>query len=411
MKKTVAWILVHVVCFAAVLALAPVVVKASDHADPVVLENPESNITGLFFFPKGDQMVVIFNVRRALTAPKPYKDLEPIEFVVHMDLHSPVSFSDASDLAHYGGTVTNPEGLKSDVTIKVHLNEDATLKSGYPSFEGLKNPESIRVFAGVRDDPFIFPRFFKKNVISMVMSIPMSSFPDGQKDWILWGSTYKDGVQLDHVGRSNRSQLARFDSLNPLPPTEHVAEIMKLMASTNGLYTVLNKYKQTKAIAGLVQYVLQIRQYDVATDVMIYTDRFPPGFPNGRRLTDDIVGLTCATGDCILQELAYVEGKVDKGYPRQLVNDKPFLDDFPYVGEPFPDSPEAAPPANVFSIGFVMDIVGVLPEAMRLGVQFVGLAVIMTLLIGIPIGSWAVIQFLVFLIRKVARRTRRPAMA
>jgi hypothetical protein len=411
MKKTVAWILVHVICLAGVLALAPAVLKASDHADPVVLENPESNITGLFFFPKGDQMILIFNVRRALTAAGPFADITPIEFVVHMDLHGPVTFTDPSDLAHYGGTVTNPEGLKSDVTIKFKLTDDLKPQGGYPSFEGLTNSAAIRVFTGVRDDPFIFPRFFKKNVISMAMSIPMSSFPEGQKDWMLWGSTYKDGVQLDHVGRSNRSQLARFDTLNPLPPTEHVAEIMKLMASTGKLYNTLNSYAQTKAIAGLIQYVLLIRQYDVATDVMIYSNRFPPGFPNGRRLEDDIVGLTCATGDCILQELAFVEGKIDKGYPRPVINDKPFLDDFPYLAEPWPVAAEAAPPKSVFTPAFLMDIVGVLPELMRLGGQFVGMPVVITGLIAVPVGSWAVIQFLLFLVRKLTRRKRRPAMA
>jgi hypothetical protein len=72
---------------------------------------------------------------------------------------------------------------------------------------------------------------------------------------------------------------------------------------------------------------------------MIYTNRFPPGFPNGRLLPDDVAALTCATGDCILQELSFVEG----GWPRATVNDKPFLDDWPYLAEPWPDTPETPP--------------------------------------------------------------------
>jgi hypothetical protein len=75
---------------------------------------------------------------------------------------------------------------------------------------------------------------------------------------------------------------------------------------------------------------------------MIYTNRFPPGFPNGRFLTDDVAAITCSTGDCILQELSFIEG----GWPRATVNDKPFLDDWPFLAEPWPDAAEAPPPSK-----------------------------------------------------------------
>lgn len=326
----------------ALFALFPAAVQASDHADPMSLKEPLSNITGLFFFPKGDQMILIMNVRRSLTAPRPYQ-LEPFSYVVHMDLHSKVTYGD-EDRARYGGTVVNPAGISDDVTITFRLNDDTTVKE--KTFVGLKNPESIKVWSGVRDDPFIFPRFFKKNVISMVLSIPMSAFPSGQQDFLLWGTTHKGSEMLDHVGRSNRSQLGRFDFLNTLAPRDHVPEILKRMKSRDRLYNFFNKYNQTKPLAGLVQYVWQIRKYDIAPDVMVYTTRYPPGFPNGRRLPDDIVAQTCQYGDCILQELSYVEGK----WPRQIVNDKPFLDTFPYLAEPWPDSPEPPPAKNIWGL-------------------------------------------------------------
>ena len=324
---------------AVLFALAPSFLRASDHADPMALKEPESNITGLFFFPKGDQMILVLNIRRGLTNPKPY-NLEPFEYAVHMDLTSPVTFENAADRGHYGGTIVAPARLRSDVTIRIKLNNDTTLNN--ISFAGLKVPdERIRVFTGVRDDPFVFPRFFKKNVISMVMSVPMAAFPEGQRDWILWGTTYKEGEQVDHVGRSNRTQLARFDTLNTLPPNEHLPEIMRLMKKWNDVFTFLNGFKEPypKALAGVIQYILQIRRYDLAPDVMIYSNRFPPGFPNGRLLTDDVAAQTCQTGDCILQEISFIEG----GWPRQTVNDKQFLDEWPYLAEPWPDQPEAPP--------------------------------------------------------------------
>jgi len=343
MKKFAIWIFPVLVLSLALFALAPRAIRASDHADPINLKEPESNITDLFFYPKGDQMILILDVRRALLAPEPY-NLAPFEYVVHMDLTTPVTYGNDSERARYGGTVANPERIHDDVTISLRLNNDATLKE--KSIKGLKNPDAIRIFVGVRDDPFIFPRFFKKNTIAMVMSIPMSSFPDGQQDWILWGSTYKSGKQVDHVGRSNRTQQARFDSLNTLPPSQHVPEIMRLLKKWNDRFTFVNSFKEPmlKAAAGFIQYLLQIRKYDVVADVMIYTTRHPAGFPNGRFLTDDVAAQTCATGDCILQDLSFIEG----GWPRATVNDKPFLEDWPYLAEPWPEAPE--PPPSTKSI-------------------------------------------------------------
>ena len=363
MKRHAIWGLPAVIVFTLLVALSPSFLQASDHADPMNLKEPESNITGLFFFPKGDQMIVILNIRRALTNPKPY-NLARFEYVVHMDLTSPVSFDNPEDRGRYGGTIVVPEKLHSDVTISVKLNDDTALKS--LNFTGLKDTDRVRVFTGVRDDPFVFPRFFKRNVISMVLGIPMTSFPAGQRDWVLWGSTYKDGKQIDHVGRSNRTQQARFDALNSLPPNEHMKKIMELAKRWDDIFKFFNGFKEwwSKSIAGAIQYIVQIRKYDMQPDVMIYSNRFPPGFPNGRILQDDIAAQTCATGDCILQEISFIEG----GWPRATVNDKRFLDDWPYIAEPWPDMPENPP-----SIKSIWPYV-------------IGLLLI------IALGSWAVIE-------------------
>ena len=75
-------------------------------------------------------------------------------------------------------------------------------------------------------------------------------------------------------------------------------------------------------------------------------------FAKERRLTDDVVAQTCAFGDCLLQELSYIEG----GWPRATTNDKPLLDDWPYLAEPWPEKAEAAPATNSilpYIIGFV----------------------------------------------------------
>jgi hypothetical protein len=316
---------------------------ASDHADPMWLaeDEQEANITGLFFFPDGDRMVVIFNVRRSLTAPPPY-NLEPFEYNVHMDTHSKVSFDKAEDVARYGGTVETPETISPDVTLKFHLKNDATVKDR--SFTGLASTDNIREFCGVRDDPFIFTKFFGFNVISMVVSIPASAFPP-TKTWLLWGTTNRvsNGEQIDHVGRSNRTQLGRFEILNTVPPNEHVALINKVAMHRLDIQNFL--LKAAPPLANLNQLSgFLIRHYDVKPDVMIYTSESPPGFPNGRRLTDDVALLTCAQGDCPLQENAFIDHTRDNSFiwPRAVVNDKPFSSEFPYLAEPWPSSPQAS---------------------------------------------------------------------
>lgn len=322
------------------VALTPAA-RASDHADPLHLTDPYSNITGLFIFPKGDEYILIFNVRKSLVGPKPYP-LTPYDYVVHMDLTTPVTFNDEEDRKRYGGTVVLPDQIHDDVTITVHLNDDTTLRG--ITYTGLKNTDHIRVYTGVRDDPFIFPRFFGVNVISMVLGIPKNAFPEGQQDFILWGTTSKNGKMLDLVGRSVRSQLPRFPILNTAPPRDHVKLLMKEKKFWDDLCNFLNGNKEwwSQAIAGLLEFTFQIRKYDLHPDVMIYTNRFPPGYPNGRQLADDVNAITCTTGDCLLQELSFIEG----GWPRATVNDKPFLDHWPYLAEPWPDRAPPPPPTR-----------------------------------------------------------------
>ena len=356
---------------------------ASDHADPTNLTDPNANITGLFIFPKGDQYILIFNVRRALTAPKPY-DLSPYEYVVNFDLTTPVLFNNPEDRARYGGTIVTPEKLHPDATITVRLNNDTTLKS--IAYQGLKNTDQIRTYTGVRDDPFIFPRFFKVNVITMVMSIPKNAFPEGQHDYVLWGITTKNGKESDHVGRSIRTQLPRFGGINTAPPSEHVRILTKEKKYLDKLYNFLkgNREWWSQAFGDLLQFTFQIRKYDLMPDVMIYTDRFPPGFPNGRLLTDDVVAQVCTTGDCLLQELSFLEG----AWPRATVNDKPFLVDWPYLAAPWPDKQEPVPNRSIWP-------------------YLVGLTILLVLVI------WGVIElirrFFMWLWRKCCRK--RPTTA
>ncbi len=329
---------------ALVCALAPAF--ASDHADPVTLENKETNLTDLFFFPDGSNYVLIFDVRRALTDPAPYKGVVGDSFTVNIDLHSQISFDNAADVARFGGTVVSPAGIGADATIGITLNTDGSLKES--AINGLAQSDNIRIWSGVRDDPFIFPPFFKKNVIATVMSIPASSFPPGQQDFLLWVTTMRDGKQVDHVGRSIRTQLPRYAPLpglgepnvNLLAPKDQIPAIMDLNDSRTKITNFIAKYKQTAPVIPVWQTTFQMKPFDVdVPDVMIYTTRNPVGYPNGRLLTDDVVLQTCLAGDCLLVDLSTSTGI----WPRATTNDKPFSATFPYLADPWPSSPEPPP--------------------------------------------------------------------
>lgn len=91
--------------------------------------------------------------------------------------------------------------------------------------EVMQNPKDLHLYTGFRDDPFIFPPFFGTNAVAMIMLIPIEDFPEGQQDWIIWATSSKGGKQVDHAGRSLRTQQPRFEILNKIPPREQVAAI------------------------------------------------------------------------------------------------------------------------------------------------------------------------------------------
>jgi hypothetical protein len=389
----------HWALLTAALLLVTLPLRASDHADPIHLPQGKEifddgkpnamatarlagNTTDLFVFPIRDDgkladfprkegedlnlqptelaqikaFAVILCVRPGLRKAPPL-DLSAYTYTINMDLHSRVLFDKADELARHGGSIPEPEKISPDVTIEIQLNDDTTLKKQVISSpsglfknlanvhtynattlkekadELLKNRNDIHLYTGYQDDPFIFPRFFGTNIVAMVIIIPISCFPDGQRDWLCWAATSKDGKQFDHVGRSLRTQNPRFDLLNTLPPKDHVAAIKKENENPRLMRDVFVKF----GFDGLFEY----RPWDFTPDVMIYSNRFNVGFPNGRRLTDDVAALLARYGDTLLFELSYKSPK----FPRATTNDKPFLEVFPYLAEPWPDSEVKPGPA------------------------------------------------------------------
>jgi len=349
---------------------------ASDHADPMTLNvfevqpDPEANITDLHAFIDGDNLVVSLCARRALRPDQiDGLDLDGYRFRISMDFHPPVRFAtnpppsgsaannaranqERSQQALYGGIIDKPEDITPEVVLEFGMGlvkdptngEQSQAKLTHLNIQGLPGsqnivseeklvdgkvaipanafvPGQINVQTGVFDDPFIFPRFFRRNVVGVVASIPLKSLPQRNQPILLWATTHKDGKQIDHVGRSLRTQLPRFGYLNVVAPSGHNAAITKVHAEP----TIVENVSGT-LIAPLIAH----RHYDTVPDVMIYDLSKPARFPNGRAFTDDVAKTLADAGETLLFELSYAESRQ---FPRAVANDKAFRPKFPYLAE------------------------------------------------------------------------------
>ena len=258
--------------------------------------------------------------------------------------------ADRSMQALYGGVITKPEAIAETVVLEFELGleEDgeqsqATIRNhSVQGITGATNivtrekrtrgnlqirenefqPGAINIEAGVFDDPFIFPRFFRRNVVGIVTSIPLASLQQstGRGPIVLWATTHTDdGRQVDHVGRSLRTQLPRFGYLNTKHPASHVDAITRIHDRPSVVEDIL---------ATVVSPLFAHRHYDSVPDVIVYDLRRPARFPNGRALPDDVGGILSAAGETLLVELSYAESKQ---FPRATTNDKEFRDSFPYL--------------------------------------------------------------------------------
>jgi hypothetical protein len=269
-------------------------VRAADHDDTNALKaipRHDGRITDLHVFTVGDRLIL-----SASTNPNIPKSASsytfPSDLAVrfHIDGKSNVDFSDPNANATYGGTIKSPRKVGAAYTLEVTF--DAT---GRPELNalGLSPADSaeIRVFAGLRDDPFIRAPRRERNVAAVVIEAPLRPFRDNQDVLLVWATTSvpsPSGAIGDLGARALRSQFAENLALNDYTPAQHA--------------TVLG----------------------VTPDVIIFDTGKPAAFPNGRALTDDVVDLV---GDSRV---------LSNDSPFPTTNDRPFLGTFPYLATPHP---------------------------------------------------------------------------
>lgn len=285
----------HPVCAAllAVLALsAPPSVPMSDHGDTPLLQTlgrQDANITDLHVFTRDDKLVLAVSTNPAVPPGQgSYLFPADLELEIHIDNDSAVAFDDPTANAVFGGRIVDPDRIQQDITLRVTFDD-----AGEPKVNvaGLRGPagDDVRVFTGLRDDPFIRGPRIGRNVAAVVLELPLERALDRQSTILVWANSEIPEVPspfLDLSGRALRSMFPEHVVLNHFRPRDH------------------------------------LRRLGQVPDVVIFDTSRAAAFPNGRELADDVVDLV---GDPRI---------LANDAPFPSANDVPFLAGFPYLAPP-----------------------------------------------------------------------------
>ncbi len=276
-------------CAALCLLFVSVATPASDHADTNLLtqlKRHDARIGDFYLFTRGEGLVMAMTIFGAPDDGYDGFHFHPdVVYRFHIDRDSPVTFRDGADLRMHGGTIINPAGIAEDVVVTLRFREDGASYSLETSGLLPGPGNSIKVFAGIRDEPFIRGTRIGKNMAAIVVELPLSQIVGSSEHAILlgWSTTdlLRHGDPQDELaGRAYRSQFA--EQLNFLHPSEHAEKL------------------------------------GLPPDVVIFDTRKPAAFPNGRDLVDDVLDLLGRQGA--------------PNNPSE--NDVEFLTRFPYLSPP-----------------------------------------------------------------------------
>jgi hypothetical protein len=282
--------------------------SAADHGDTPALINAnrrDALITDLHTFVRNGRLVLSVCMNPAIpVGTTTYSFASDITLRILIDRDSPVTFTNPSDLATYGGTVVMPSAIMEDVTFEVTFPDGQTpalVTTGLtPAAEG-----RIRSYAGLRDDPFIRGPRQGRMIAAVVLEIPLADIVTSQPTLLIWATSNVPDVAgpfEELAGRSLRNMFPENDAMNSMHPNQHNAVM------------------------------------SVPPDVVIYNTSQPAAFPNGRELIDDVVDLV---GDPRVTT-------TDAPFPS--TNDVPFRENFPYLGY----APGLAPVPAVSTWGLVV---------------------------------------------------------
>ena len=346
----------------------------------------QTDITYLYAFQSptnADDTVLVLNVNGVASpgevAPgedRPFADQiplvegrAPVTYNLHVDnngdavtdVNIAVSFDKARDDGSQKMKVELRSSKDAADKVKAKLKGDTTPFGAAPV---VNRDNGITAFAGRRDDPFFFdlPGFLNilgpgrsligcgtpashpehnffagRNVSSIVLELPSQLLTGDSSNIGVWASTDIPGLQIDRMGRPAIATV--FIPNNPIPPDRvsdgksslkntynhsdpandqanfrgEIVDTLTTLFSLNNA-TDPNTGDDAGQIQGLANFLLP--------DILTFDTSSTAGFPNGRKLNDDVIDT----------ELGLItEGAVTTDC---VPSDNTLLSSFPYLGSP-----------------------------------------------------------------------------
>ncbi len=283
------------------------VLYAADHGDTpqlIQMGRHDARLTDFHAWKQGSDFVMSLCTNPAIPATvTSYKFPEDLTLRMHIDNSSAVDFTQSTPDAP--GRIVTPEHVTANITLEFSADENGNMVLSPAGLSG-QLLQHVRVFSGLRDDPFIngdatnvTPKPANRvgrNSACVVVQLPVADIQGPAGASLLTWATAKvpdiSGPISEHAGRALRSQVNAFLSLNTLRPRAHFTEL------------------------------------GLQPDVMIHNLNAPSGYPNGRLLTDDVIDL--------VEDTKGMPGNPFNNPDAQgaTQNDVPFLADFPYLAPP-----------------------------------------------------------------------------
>lgn len=289
----------------------------SDHFDLADFQAPDPaaaavDITGLYAFQAPDdsaRSVLILAVNPYGLAPAfdpaaIYRIDVDIDGDLKSDVAFSVVFSDPADGPQLATLyrVEGADGMRLTAT-KLAATGDVIFDSVPVSIgksTAVSESGGYRLFAGRRSDPFFadavglfngyqftgVDSFAGQDVLAIALELPSSELGDGAV--AVWARTLlmADGefVQVDRTGGSNLMNFLTYGSLDEVRPYREAGPDEDRVRFTGRYASILETLGYTAdearaTVSGLLP------------DVLWYDHRNPAGFPNGRRLSDDLADL------------------------------------------------------------------------------------------------------------------------
>jgi hypothetical protein len=350
--------------------------NAADHLDAPGLTPPggsvQTDITDIFAFqsPTNPQKtVLVLNVNgvaspsEAAPGPeRPFADKIPlvghdehVTYNLNVDNNGDARTDVGIGIRFHKPDPDGAQKLKVEIRGANTGKENLELEGSSTAFGAapvINRKDGITVFAGRRDDPFFFDLpgflnilgpgsligcgsptshpernfFANRNVSSIVIELPSGLLTRGSSTKIgVWGSTNVPDLQIDRMGRPAIATV--FIPNNPLPPDR----VSDGKASLKNTYNHSDPVNDQANFRGEIIDTLEAGFGRSATDANALADFLLPdiltfdtassaGFPNGRRLNDDVI-------DTELNLLS------NGAIPTDCVpSDNTLLSTFPYVG-------------------------------------------------------------------------------